>query len=184
MADLYSDFGQNIAKAFARGWDYVNKVWLPLRVDSDAHLQVDVVSGVMSEGWSPVLTANTDANDSDKTITVPASTEWLVNSIYVALTSTATVGNRQLVVLYTDGSDNVLAEVRAGVVQAASLTYLYTFGLGMMDLTAARDTTYVACPLPAVVLPAGYKVRVYDSKAVDAAADDMTVRIMAQVRSV
>ena len=35
-------------------------------------------------------------NDSDKTITVPAGKRWLVLSVNVELTATATVGNRQV----------------------------------------------------------------------------------------
>jgi len=34
-----------------------------------------------------------------------------------------------------------------------------------------------------LVLPAGYKVRVYDSAAIDPAADDMAVNMLVEVRT-
>jgi hypothetical protein len=134
--------------------------------------------------WSPVLTADVTDNDSDKSFTVPASTEWMPESIRVFLTTTADVGNRQIVVLFTTAADVVIASVRAGIVQAASLARYYQFGIGLPDLTAFRDTDHLTTPLPVLTLPAGYKVRVYDSKAIQAAADDMHVQLLVSARSV
>ena len=47
----------------------------------------------------PQLQADEAANDSDKSFTVPAGRMWELTSIWVELVSTATVGNRQMVVL-------------------------------------------------------------------------------------
>ena len=68
--------------------------------------------------------------------------------------------------------------------QAASLTYNYLFGVGVSDLTAVRSSTFLMTPLVPWILPAGYKVRVYDSAAVAAAADDMVVQMLYAYRTV
>jgi len=138
----------------------------------------------MADAYTPSLQSDTSADDSDKTFTVPAATIWQVLSLYVAYTSTADVGNRQLVVEVQDGSSNVIGQIRAGVVQAASLTYSYMFAPGLADLTSVRDTTFIMTPLPASwVLPAGYVLRIYDSKAIAAAADDMILRLLIAARA-
>lgn len=125
------------------------------------------------------LTADTDANDSDKTFTVDSLERWHVYSVFVSLVTTATVGNRQVRVDFMDSSSNVFCTVLAGAVQAASATVNYSFAPGLPHLTAAVGTELEA-PLPAtMVLLPGYKIRVYDSAAVAASADDMTVRILA-----
>lgn len=127
------------------------------------------------------LQADVTANDSDKTLTVPAGKSWRVMSVYVRLVTTATVGNRQIEVKATDGSDAELLTVRAGAVQAASATRFYNFATGVPDLTAFRDTDALSNPLPRdLILPAGFKLRVRDKAGIDAAADDMDVRVLVE----
>lgn len=140
--------------------------------------------GELMDGWIATLQSEEALNDSDKTFTVPAGTEWELSTISVELVSTATVGNRQMEIRITDGSDDVIGRVRAGIVQAASLTRNYMFGVGLPDLAAFRDTDLLMTPLPALVLPAGYKIRVLDKAAIDAAADDMDVQMMVKARLV
>jgi len=135
--------------------------------------------------WRVTLTADETADDSDKVFTVSADEEWQVLWIWVEYTSTAAVGDRQLVIQIQDEADDVVGEVRAGVVQAASLTYYYMFAAALADLTAERDTDYLMTPLPAgLVLPAGYDIRIYDNNAVDAQADDMIVQMGYAYRAV
>lgn len=124
---------------------------------------------------------DTALNDSDKTLTVTAAREWLVRYIYAKLISTATVGNRQLDILITDGSDVPLGKYRAGAVQAASLTREYIFAPGLPQDTSfdAAGVMYRTFPY-GFVLPAGYKIRIFDSAAIDAAADDLTIRVMVE----
>ncbi len=137
-----------------------------------------------SDTWHPIVVADTDDNDSDKTFTVPADTEYQLLSILVDLVTSADAGDRQLTVLITTAADVVIAEIPAGVVQAASLTRRYTFGVGNPDLLAFRDTATLLTPLPVLVLPAGYKIRIYDNNAVAAAADDMDVQMLVLSRAV
>ena len=118
-------------------------------------------------------------NDSDKTFT-PVGQRWRIQSIYVSIITTADVGNRQMVVRVLEGSD-VLYQSAAGAVQAASLTVAYNFAEGN-----GRETTAVAgvldVPLPSnLVVGPGQSVQVLDTAAIAVAADDMTVRILAEV---
>lgn len=127
------------------------------------------------------LQADVTADDSDKTFTVPAGKSWVLLSAYVRLVTTATAGNRQMVVSLTNASDAELLTIRAGAVQAASLTRFYNFGPDLGDLTAFRDTDSLTNPFPVgLALPAGFKVRVRDKAAIDAAADDMDVRLLVE----
>lgn len=140
---------------------------------------------VISESWRVTHTQNRILNDSDKTFTVPASTEWQVLWVWVQYTSTAAAGNRQLVVEVRNAANNVIGQFRAGAVQAASLTRYYQFGASMADLQAFRDTDWLMTPLhPGLLLQAGDQVRVYDNNAVAAAADDMLVAVQLATRSV
>jgi hypothetical protein len=131
---------------------------------------------VVNDSWATYVVSDVAADDSDKSFTVPANYEYKISNIFVTYISTATAGNRQLVVEITDGT-NVIAQARVGIVQTASLTRYYNFSKTMPELTAFRDTDYLSTMLPDLILPATYVVRVYDKAAIAAAADDMTVRI-------
>ena len=124
------------------------------------------------------LQADEALNDSDKSFTVPSVVTWAVDSIWVELITTGTGGDRQLGVEFQDSAADVIAQMRAGAVQADSITRYYLFGFNVPDLTAFRDTDFLTTPLPAILLPAGYIIRVFDNNAVDAAADDMVVQMM------
>lgn len=135
--------------------------------------------------YTPVLlqqklktTSWSTANDSDVTFTVTSGERWIINSIWVEYTSTNDVGNRQLCIeVQTSGAD-VLYQVRAGAVQAASATRYYLFATSMPDLTSFRDTDWLCTPLPAPLeLDPGEKLRVYDKTAVAAAADDLVIHV-------
>jgi hypothetical protein len=119
-------------------------------------------------------------NDSDKTFTVPSGKAWRLVAITARLISTATVGNRQLDVLITDGSDNLLIKYQAGAVQAASLTRDYHFAPNHPQDTGFTNGVMLRALGSDLVLPAGYKVRVYDSAAIHAAADDLTARLLVE----
>jgi hypothetical protein len=131
---------------------------------------------IVNDSWETFVVSDTTADDSDKSFAVPANYEYKIVNIFVTLVTTATVGNRQLVVELTDGT-NVIAQARAGIVQAASLTRYYNFSKAMPELVAFRDTDYLSTQLPDIQLLPTYVLRVYDKAAIAAAADDMTVRI-------
>lgn len=128
--------------------------------------------------WIPQKQSDTALNDSDKSFTVPANRVWIVQWIWVELISTSDAGNRQITIQFQDNTSDVICEVRAGAVQAASVTRNYMFAPHLSDLTSFRDTTFLMTPLPNIILPQNYIVRVYDSTAVAATADDMVVHMM------
>lgn len=115
------------------------------------------------------------ANDSDKTITVPAGQTWDVHNVHVTLAATADVGNRQLVLIVGDGT-NTLGTYNTVAVQAASTTEYYNFApyYGTATETPAG---FFCTPMPVHVLSEGWTIRVYDSAAIAATADDLTVAV-------
>lgn len=129
-----------------------------------------------SKEWVLHEIADEAADDSDKKVTVPAREVWQLLHLWVELTTTATAGDRQLVVQIQDGSDDVVAEFRVGATQAESLTRYYLLTSGVGDMTGFRDTDHLTTPMPPLVLPGGYDIRVFDNNAVDAAADDMLIQ--------
>lgn len=128
--------------------------------------------------WRPKLVSDTANDDSDKTFTVPNGKTWEVKWIWVELVTTATVGNRQIVVVALDSTSDVIGLVNAGAVQAAGATRNYLFAHHVGDLTAFRNTSYLTNPIPEFILPQGFAIRVYDITAVAAAADDMVVHML------
>ena len=130
---------------------------------------------------TPKWTRDAALNDSDKSFTVPVGKRWAVASVVAQLTATATVGGRVVVCTITDGTNIVWVSPRVGA--AASATAGLLLGQGHNPSTAARtslaitnDTNTNVAELPiGMVLNAGYVIRVYDSAAIDAAADDLTV---------
>jgi len=142
---------------------------------------------VVTDRWSPELQVDEAANDSDKSFAVDAGEEWYIESIWVELVTTANAGNREMVVEIQDDSADVIARVKAGVVQAASLTRYYLFSHNVTELTAFRGTAaadLLTTIMPRWYLPATYIIRVYDIAAVDAAADDMAVQMLITKRTV
>lgn len=119
-------------------------------------------------------------NDSDKTLVVPAGKQWLILAAYAKLITTATVGNRQLDVLLTDAADVLFAKYQAGAVQAASLTREYVFAPAHPQETVFTAGVMLRALGQGFVLLAGYKVRVYDSAAIAAAADDLDVHLLVE----
>jgi hypothetical protein len=132
------------------------------------------------DDWTPSLQSDEAANDSDKTFTVPASTQWKIKWIWVEYISDGNAGNRELVVEIQDAAADVIARVKVGIVQAASVTRYYMLAPNVVELTAFRGTAaadYLSTIMPEWVLPAGYIVRVWDSVAVSAAGDDMVCQV-------
>jgi hypothetical protein len=115
------------------------------------------------------------ANDSSKDFVVPSGKTWRFDWAHIILVSTATVGNRQIKVSVYDDSNVLRMDLHAVTTQAASLTRHYVYLPGVYRETSfINDEIQVAVPQNIILLP-GWYIRVADSTAVDAAADDMTV---------
>jgi hypothetical protein len=121
----------------------------------------------------------TSTNDSDAVI-LTAGTNKLIEilNIHVVFTSTATVGNRQILMIIQDDSDVLVSDYHAGAVQAASLTRNYSFARGTYRETSFIDDQ-IQNPFPfGTVLFPGWDLRIKDDAGIDAAADDMTVNVV------
>lgn len=132
------------------------------------------------KGTPKVLAYDATANDSDKSFTVPAGKVWDVKLIHIKFTTTATVGNRQLFVVITDGTNEITRTVRATVTASQVAVMRVSFNGANNALTPAFDGCNVSAQdiLPFNIMRAGYVIRAYDGGAVDAAQDDMIVAIV------
>lgn len=123
-------------------------------------------------------------NGSEKTWTVPVGVEWQITQFYADFVSSATVGNRQLALRILNAADLACSRLPTGTTQAASLTRRYSWGIGLPDLTAFRDTDKLETPLPPLILPAGFKIKIIDTSAIDTSGDTLTVRGLVLQRSI
>lgn len=137
----------------------------------------------VSEDWRVTLVADETVDDSNKVFTVTAGQEWEILSIWIEFTTTATVGVRQITVDMLDNANDVIGSFVAGTTQIASLGRNYMFA-PMVQLMTAFSGTYLSFPLPPFFLPAGFKVRVWDSAAIATTADDMIVQMTYAYRAV
>ena len=113
------------------------------------------------------------------TFPVSESTSYLLNWAHIDYTSDATVGNRQMRMYVTDGSDAMVEDAHAGAVQAASLEREYNFVRGIFRETSFIDTE-IEVPLPAnLYIPGGFKLKFFDNTNVSA-SDSMVVSFQYQ----
>jgi hypothetical protein len=138
-----------------------------------------------SENWRVMITSNVIADNSNKTFTVPANREWQILRVFVKYSSTATVGNRQVGYRMETAGGVTIARYLASVVQAASLVRYYQFAPGCADLLGFRDTDMLNINIGVGELMSATQVlRVWDNKAIAAAADDMDVHLLYAERTV
>ena len=110
-------------------------------------------------------------------MTVPANRRYKMMGGLAKLITSADVGNRQIELRVTDGTNTIFA-ITANGTQAASLTKYYHFILGT-DSPAAEASGIFVCPIPmGLWLPPGFTVQVLDTAAVAATADDLTLRFL------
>lgn len=119
------------------------------------------------------------ANDSDKTITVPSGKQWKILSIYVTLATTATVGDRNIRIDFRDAGNDLILEIQPVAVQAANLSFRYVY-FPAIARVGVNSNIIQYIPIPNLILPGGFDLRVFDSAVVDAAADDMTIRMIVE----
>jgi len=115
------------------------------------------------------------ANDSDKSFVVEGNELWKLNFVHVIYVSSADVGNRIVTIQVIDEDSNVIIDFVAGAVQAAGVTVHYKFMQGLLRETSVVNGEIIAALAADTYLKAGYTLRVFDSAAIAAAADDMTV---------
>lgn len=113
-------------------------------------------------------------NDSDKTFTVPADETWEVLLLRYEYTASATAGTRTPTIRYQDdNSDDILLDVAGATITQGNSSTQLADASGTLDLTIPQR----------LVLHPGYDIRVFDSAAIDAAADDMVVHLFLRIRA-
>ncbi len=135
--------------------------------------------------WRVSLINDETANDSDKTFTVPADTEYQILWIWVEFTTGAGADRQLEVEIQDTGTDVIATWAIPSVVQGAAITRNYLFAPGVVDLAGFRDTDFISTPIPvAAFLQEGDILRIFDNNVVDVAADDMIVQIQIASRAV
>lgn len=121
-------------------------------------------------------------NDSDKPFVVPTGNRYLFHYGQVTLISSAVVGNRQMALEIQDAAAKVVFRSLAGAIQAENLTREYHFTPDV-SREAAFVSGQIMVPVPPkLIMPPGWTMRFYDTAAIDAAADDMTVAVVVDNR--
>jgi len=135
-------------------------------------------------GGTPTWYRDATANDSDKSITVPAGKKWRINYIHAEIACSATVGNRQLWMTMTDGTNVILVPPKLSAMAAFSTAVIELATSATFTSTAAQvplfsgvaPTQAERFPIPPdLVLLPGYVIRAYDTQAVAVAEDDLTI---------
>lgn len=132
---------------------------------------------VESVAFVPVVAnvCDSTAANSNKVWTVPTNEQWRICSAHVVLVTNAVVGNRQMAFEVKDASGNVITNLRAGAVQAASTTDHYNYMQGIYRETAFTASE-IQCPIHQdLYVPPGGSIRFLDETAVAPAGDNMTV---------
>ena len=121
-------------------------------------------------------------NDSDKSVIVPADRRYKIFYGFIELITTAVIGNRQIAIEILDDSANVVFRSLAGTVQAESTTREYHFFPNVVR-EAAFVNNQILIPIPPdLILLPSWTYRIYDTAAIDAAADDMTTSTLIEDR--
>jgi len=128
--------------------------------------------------WFPKLISEMELNSSNKLFLPPESKIWKLVSVYVKLTSTSTVGNRQLCLACQKYNENLFDivsynKVFANYEQPASETVEYYFVREMDFNNNLSGTLFI--PLPEMYLFRNTFLQIYDVSAIDPTADDMEV---------
>ena len=104
------------------------------------------------------ITGSTPAAGAEISETVPTGARWQVLTFRYQNVTSATVANRQSVLLFDDGANN-LGYFGGEALQAASSTYLYSYAAGFAPIVGA-PTNGLGRGLPSsVFLPAGARIR-------------------------
>jgi hypothetical protein len=150
---------------------------------ADHPMHVEAAAGelVVSDGWTVDTILDQVQNQSNKVFRVTGGQVWQVLSVHVLYVSSATVGTRRLSVAWADENDVLLGWVPAGVTQAASLSYYYTFAPSLADYGSTRGTlgVLVNTPLPStLILPPLCWLHVMDLEQIATATDDLRVNLL------
>lgn len=118
-------------------------------------------------------------NDSDKIITVPSGKQWKILSGHITLVTTATIGTRNMVFEFRNDASAFHYRMVALNGQIASTTEEYSIG-NFGDVSESRAGQHTI-PIPVnLILTENSNMRIFDIFAIDAAADDLTIRLIVE----
>lgn len=141
-----------------------------------------VVSSPSNLGQTIVSDRITSTDDSDYTITVGAGKVRRYHHLAAQLNCTATVGNRYLWIAAYNQAGNQLLMYQTAVITANQIAVL-VLGQDEAWSTTARfrisgttaPNVQLSAPIPDLFLTAGSYIRIWDSGAIDPAADDLYI---------
>jgi len=164
--------------------EVIKKIIGGLRLDpAREQMPSEVIDKVMpvfnvNDTGESMVVHNEVLNDSDKSFVVPVGFEWELKNVHVDFTATATVGSRFIGIEIID--DNAVVIYR-------SITVIALTASNQMDLIFQGDnigtgvlTLMSVAPLYNSRMKPGWTLRVLDTSAVDAAADDMLIHVSLQ----
>ncbi len=122
------------------------------------------------------VVSDTELNDSNKTLTMPDG-HWRVESIRIEYTATGDAGNRLMEIRYLDKDGNIVWATELLPAYVASDVRITNFSPSDR-LLAAVDAGNEGSQHCAAAVPSGGSIQVLDVAAIQAAADDMVVRVV------
>lgn len=116
---------------------------------------------------------------SDKRFTVPNGHTWRLVGLSAKFTTSATAGNRSLVVRIKDEANHFLFRFESGITQAPSTVVTYTFGPGFPNDSSATSGTIRRQLGSETYLADGFSVYVTDVNEVQVeGGDDIEIFLM------
>lgn len=109
-------------------------------------------------GELKVITGDDPAAGQEVSVTVPADEEWEVLSIILSLTTDATAGNRNVRVVFDDGS-TVYAQAAISTNHPASTTHIYGLAAGVGVNVSAGDRSMWSLACEPQIVKSGHRIR-------------------------
>ena len=115
-------------------------------------------------------------DDSDKILTVPLGKTWEFLYGFINFAATATVGNRRMRIEIQDAAGVIIFSTGSATSIVANATI--NFGIVPGGQAANTDSGSNLVFPQKTILKEGYMIRIFDSAAIDVAADDMVFRMV------
>lgn len=161
----------------------------PIEVQADANgnLKTSISGSLPNQGgnwlWTPLSIIDNSVG-ANKVVTVPTGKQWEVLSLSAKIQTTATVGNRTVLIGIDNGTVNEdILSVQAPSVAASTFDFL-ALGMSYPKDTAYDSNKRFLFPIPKTILNAGDHIRLKDNSTVDLVNDTITYHIRVLERSV
>ena len=133
--------------------------------------------------FMPEVYSDTGPNDSDKTLTVPARREWMIQSIRVTFSPTSTgstgstTGDRRLQLEVGTSDTGVVFYERQAIAHRSDVSRRYVFAPNVEEsaMPFGSSTGLRTLRIPDLKLKSGYRIRIFDRNTVRSTADDLVV---------